>query len=64
MDRYRLEYIMKSKGICINQMCKDIGISRAAYYRKTRGLSEFTQSEIQHICDYLEIENPVGIFFT
>lgn len=26
MDRYKLEYEMKIKGITIEQMCKDIGI--------------------------------------
>lgn len=34
MDRYKLEYEMKIKGITIEQMCKDIGISRSAFYRK------------------------------
>ena len=63
MDRYKLEYEMKSRGITIEKMCEDLEISRSAFYRKCRGLSEFTQGEIQKIVDYLGLESPMGIFF-
>ena len=63
MDRYKLEYEIKRKGVTIAQMCKDLGISRSAFYRKCRGLSEFTQGEIQSIVDYLDLDSPMGIFF-
>lgn len=63
MDRYKLEYEMKSRGITIEKMCEDLKISRSAFYRKCRGLSEFTQGEIQNIVDYLGLESPMGIFF-
>ena len=63
MDRYKLEYEMKIKGITIEQMSKDIGISCSTFYRKCRGISEFTQKEIQEIVDYLELDSPMGIFF-
>lgn len=63
MDRYKLEYEMKSRGVTIDKMCKDLKISRSAFYRKCRGLSEFTQGEIQKIVDYLGLESPMGIFF-
>lgn len=63
MDRYKLEYEMKSRGITIEKMCKDLKISRSAFYRKCRGLSEFTQGEIQKIVDYLGLDTPMGIFF-
>lgn len=64
MNRYKLEYEMRSKGITISQLCKDLKISRSAFYRKCRGLSEFTQGEIQEIVDYLKLDSPMGIFFT
>lgn len=63
MDKYRLEYEMKSRGITIETLCDHIGISRSAFYRKCNGLSEFTQSEIQGIVDFLGLESPMGIFF-
>lgn len=64
MDRYKLEYEMKSRGVTIEKMCKDLKISRSAFYRKCRGISEFTQGEIQSIVDYLGLDSPMGIFFT
>ena len=64
MDKVRLEYEMKKRGISIADMCAKIGCSRSAFYRKCNGTSEFTQSEIQTIVDYLDLDSPVGIFFT
>ena len=52
MDKALLEYEMKKRGVTIADMCAKLGIS------------EFTQSEIQTIVDYLGLESPVGIFFT
>lgn len=64
MDKALLEYEMKKRGVSIADMCEKLGCSRSAYYRKCNGISEFTQSEIQTIVDYLELDSPVGIFFT
>lgn len=64
MDKVLLEYEMKKKGVSIADMCAKLGCSRSAFYRKCNGISEFTQSEIQAIVDYLGLDSPVGIFFT
>ena len=64
MDKVLLEYEMKKKGVSIADMCAKLGCSRSAFYRKCNGISEFTQSEIQTIVDYLGLDSPVGIFFT
>lgn len=63
MDKYKLEYEMKKRKVSQEELCKKIHISRSAFYRKCNGLSEFTQSEIQAIIDYLGLESPMGIFF-
>lgn len=63
MDKYKLEYEMKSRGITTTKLCKDTGISRSAFYRKCHGQSEFTITEIQKIVDYLGLKSPMGIFF-
>lgn len=63
MDRFKLEYEMKVRGISIDMLCKHLGISRSAYYRKCNGKSEFTQSEIQKMIEYMHLESPMGIFF-
>jgi len=63
MDKIRLEYEIKSRGHTIDEFCKSIEISRAAYYRKCKGTSEFTQSEIKRSIDFLQLESPMEIFF-
>lgn len=63
MNKARLEYEMKVKSVTIGDMCSVLGCSRSAFYRKCNGISEFTQSEIQTIIDYLELKSPMGIFF-
>lgn len=63
MDAIRLEYEVKRKGYNIERFCKDLGMSKSAYYRKIKGVTEFTQGEIQKIVDLLGLESPMGIFF-
>ena len=63
MNKARLEYEMKIRGVSIADMCEMLGISRSAFYRKCNGISEFTQSEIQSIVNFLDLESPMGIFF-
>lgn len=63
MDKARLEYEMARKGIGKGEMCEALGMSKSAFYRKCRGLSEFTQGEIQKIVNILDLKTPVGIFF-
>ena len=64
VNRIRLEYEMKSRGVTVDQICEATGISKAAWYRRLRGDTEFTQGEIQAIINYLKLESPMGIFFT
>lgn len=63
MDKYKLMYEMKSKGINTEELCEKIGISRSAFYRKCNGVSEFTQGEIEKIVEVLGLHSPMGIFF-
>lgn len=64
MDRYKLQYEMKKRGITVDMLCEHIKMSKTAFYRKCKGVSEFTQGEIQAIVDYLGLDSPMGIFFT
>lgn len=63
MNKVLLERKMADNGKSIRDMCEMLGISRSAFYRKRNGKSEFTQSEIQKIVSYLNLESPVDIFF-
>lgn len=64
MNKARLEYEMNLRHVSKSDMCTMLGISRSAFYRKCNGESEFTQSEIQKIVDFLNLDSPMGIFFT
>ncbi len=63
MNKARLEYEMKLKGISCEDMCKMLNMSRSAFYRKCNGKSEFKQTEIEKIIDILQLDTPFGIFF-
>lgn len=64
MDKARLKYEMEKRGVTSSDLCRAIKISKSAFYRKMNGSSEFTQSEIQKIVDFLDLDSPIGIFFT
>lgn len=63
MDKFRLEYERKKKGVSIADFCSEIGISESSYHRKCDGKTQFTLEEINRIVDYLELESPMDIFF-
>lgn len=63
MNRNKLETAMKEKGVTNLDMCQYLKMSRTAFYRKRTGKTEFTQSEIQKIVDYLGLRSPMDIFF-
>jgi len=63
MNKALLEYSIKCNGLTTEQFCKEIGISRSAYYKKCNGKSEFKQSEITKIVRLLKLDSPVDIFF-
>ena len=66
MNKARLEYEMKIKGLNTEEMCKLLKISRSAFYRKCNGKTEFTRAEIERIIEILKIDKAeamVEIFF-
>lgn len=64
MDEAKLMQAMDSRGVSIDKMCEELGMSRSAFYRKRNGTSEFTMGEIQRIVDVLGLDSPMGIFFS
>ena len=63
MNRQRLLEKMSAEKVSVGQMCKLLNMSRSAFYRKTRGISEFTLGECERIVEILKIESPVEISF-
>lgn len=60
MNKNLLFYEMKERNISIKTMCKKLGISRSAFYRKCNGITEFTLKEIQIM---LSLGLPGNVFF-
>ncbi|MBE5788480.1 MAG: hypothetical protein E7325_02315 [Clostridiales bacterium] len=60
---------LKAKMILLNksidEMCAALGISRSAWFRKTTGVSQFTQSEICAMRNELDLDDheTAQIFF-
>ena len=63
MNTEKLREVMREKGITVVRMCREIGISRKAFWSKCNGKSEFTQSEIMKIVDLIGKREGMNIFF-
>lgn len=63
MDKYKLEYEIKSRGKTVDGVCKAAGISRTKYYRIMSGKADITLKEINAIVKYLGLDSPMEIFF-
>lgn len=63
MDKGLLEYEMSKKDITADELCGRLKISRSAFYRKLRGVSEFTHSEMETIASIFGIDKMNQIFF-
>ena len=63
MNKNLLVYEIRKNGFTIQNFCEKLGMSRAAFYRKCNGTSEFTLGEIVEIVKELKLESPIEIFF-
>lgn len=63
MDEEKLREIMRKQGVTVEDMCVYLDISRSAFYRKCKGITQFTQGEIEGIVNKLKLNSPMGIFF-
>ena len=63
MNKHLLYYQMKMKNVSVDDLCKQVGFSRSAFYRKVSGKRQFTLDEIKKIVDVLHLSSPMDIFF-
>lgn len=59
--RFKAALVLNGK--TLKDVSEALNINEATLYRKCHGKSEFTRREIQQICEYLELDSPVGVFF-
>lgn len=62
-DKKAFQVAVISADMTFEDIAKAIGINPSTLYRKASGQSEFTRSEIQKICEVLQIDSPMDIFF-
>lgn len=60
-----IEYLCKSKGLRVQDLCEKLSMTERTYYNKATGATSFTWDEIAGIIDALEIDDDqiVKIFF-
>ena len=65
MQRNRLKAALSLRGVSVDDLCFDIGMSRSAWYRKVSGDSEFTREEVARIARRLSLtrEEFIAVFF-
>ena len=56
-DTELLKRKIDESGLKMNFIAQKIGLSRSAFYNKVNGATEFTQSEINDLCDILKIKS-------
>lgn len=62
-DKNLFRAAVVAKGKTMSDVADEIHVSNATMSKKVNGHSEFTRKEIQEICDFLEVDDPVPIFF-
>jgi predicted transcriptional regulator len=63
VDKELFDKAIDNSGLSINQICEQLGMSRSAFFRKRKGETEFTWSEIEKLIDILGLKSPVPVFF-
>jgi hypothetical protein len=62
-DKRKFKALLILSEKTIKEVAELLNINEVTLYRKMNGTSDFYRSEIQTLCDHLNIENPAEIFF-
>lgn len=62
-NKLKFKAAVVENGKTISDVAKHLKINESTLYRKINGVSEFSRSEIQDICCFLNLDSPVDIFF-
>ena len=62
-DKDAFHELIKERGKTLKEIADFLEIDVSTLYRKSYGISDFTRDEIQKLCKYLSIKNPMDIFF-
>lgn len=54
---------MIKKNVTVKDVCDRLGIDASTFYRKIKSNGAFTRDEINELIEYLDIDDPMDIFF-
>lgn len=63
LNARKLKARLVELGKTMKQLADYLGMNITTLSRKVNGQSEFTRSEIEKTCEFLELETPLEIFF-
>ena len=64
MNKELLYNEIKKNNVKIIDLCKFVGFSKSAFYRKVDEKTQFTLGEVKKIILYLNISSPCEIFLS
>jgi len=62
-NKLKFKAVVIESGKTLADIAEFLKINESTLYRKINGTSEFSRDEIQNICDFLNLDSPVEIFF-
>ena len=62
-DKLKFQYEVKRNGMTMNDVAQILNINIVTLYRKINGESDFYRSEISKLCNAINFEDPMSIFF-
>lgn len=63
MDKHRLAFELHSRGKTASDLAQFLGISACSLSRKCNGKSEFTVNEVKQTMLFLDMDDPIPIFY-
>ena len=62
-NKLKFKAVVIENGKTLSEVAEYLDMNTSTLYRKMNGISEFDREEINKICNYLNLDSPVDIFF-
>lgn len=63
-DEKRFRAALELSGVSVRELAEKLGISTVTLYRKMNGESDFYREEINKICEIINTDDILNIFFS
>lgn len=62
-NKLKFKAVVVENGKTLSEVAEHLDMNTSTLYRKMNGISEFDREEINKICNYLNLDSPIDIFF-